>query len=270
MINFTTRLDGEVEMICINDAGSYYEIPNTEKATLTSDYVNEKFIEIKTLAFKRSFPKLKKEFVYVAGNLVRTDVSILLDDASSILEELVANFPQYTLEGLMANKDNLTGRFEDYRPPYLNSSISYYNCEAPSSELLDQYGCKEIYQGITNPWYGLKHDLTTKQISLKVGFKPNDYKTFFNNAPEQTVDQIGCVFSRLHNQDQPASEWVDMYLYGTESDGTESDMRDFCQQVSKPFPLPEGSDLQCWSYSIVFNDTTGEINTIKGYVREDW
>lgn len=262
MIDFTTRMDGEVEMICINDGASYYEIPNTEKASLTSDYVYKKLVRVKDTEMAMAFHLLNKEEVYVAGNLVRTDVRVSLDEASPILEELVENFPQYTLEELRSSPNNLVGRFGSYRPPYTNNSISYYNFESPSSALLDAYGCRDTYQDITNPWYGLKHDLVTKEIHLKVGFRAQDYKTFFNNPPEQPADNHSDVFSRLHSKSTGASDWVDMYLYCDQEV-----MKRYCDQINKPFPLPENSTKECWSYCLVFNDSTGEIDTVKGYVK---
>lgn len=264
MVEYTIRVDNGVELICFHNGSDYYEFPKQEGETINDELFTKKKKEANynSLTTGRNFMVQHKDKVYMNGGLVRTDMNVGIDDAQPVLNKLIQEFPDYTMDDLKSTTYNIVGEYGNYRPPYNNNSVSIYHFNTPSDALLEDYGCVDTYGDTLCQWYGLKHDLVTKDISAKIVFTPHNYKTFFNNAP--TIDTIYPFFARIHNRDGTVSDWVDMYVFEKNED-----MRAYCEGIGKPFPLPDTITEQAWIYSIVFNDTTGEINNVKGYIRQN-
>lgn len=267
MVDYTTRFDNGVEIAEVIEDTVRYEFPlnNNLSAEEKQIEVNNTVEKLKLNNFLQNFDLMVsyKDNVYMNGELVRTDTNVMSNDSFYLIEELINSFPQYTIEDIQSNPNNIIGTYGNYRPPYNNNSISVYYFEEPSSTILNSYGCINKYTGILRSWYGLKHDLVTKEISAKIVFAPEDYKLFFNNFP--TIEDTNNVFfACIHNLDGTVSDWVDMYVFKTNTQ-----MKEYCQSIGKPFPLPDNINQQCWIYSIVFNKETGEINNVKGYIRQN-
>jgi len=268
MIEYTIRIDNDVEIAEVVEFDSRYEIPLPSGLSQEEQQViiNNEVEKIKLHNYLATGVNLMisyKDNAYMNGELVRTDINVTSNEADNIINQLVTEFPHYTIENIKSNSNNIIGTYGNYRPPYNNNSISLYYFEEPSIDLLNTYHCTDIYNGILRSWYGLKHDLVTKNISAKIVFSPENYQSFFINPPN-IEDTGGTFFARIHNTDGSVSEWVDMYVFKTNTQ-----MRSYCEQIGKPFPLPNDITQQCWLFSIVFNDVTGEINNVKGYIRNN-
>jgi hypothetical protein len=44
-------------------------------------------------------------------------------------------------------------------------------------------------------------------------------------------------------------------------------MREWCEEHSLTFPLPDDVTDQPWCFSVVYNDDTGEMINVKAYIR---
>ena len=65
--------------------------------------------------------------VYMDGEIKRTDYSCDRAEALTEINRLVAAFPEYTVEQLTAEAQNVIGQYGAYRPPYNDNSISFYD-----------------------------------------------------------------------------------------------------------------------------------------------
>jgi len=265
MIEYTIKIDNGVEMARIVEGNDVYEVPIPIGTLNKTEWVYNKVEEFKyyEMLQSQSLMVTYKDNVYMNGELVRTDINVMVDDAASVINQLIDAFPQYTEQDIKDNSNNVIGTYGNYRPPYNNNSISLYRFERPSQDLLNTYKCGNMYDNIILDWYGIKHDLSTLDISAKIVFKPEDCFTYFNNPPNIN-NTNSAFFARIHNVDGTFSDWVDMYVFETNAY-----MKEYCQSIGKPFPLPDNITQQCWIYSIIFNDVTGEINNVKGYIRQN-
>ena len=158
---------------------------------------------------------------------------------------------------------NLVSEFQANRPPYVNDSISWYNFEEPSKELKAQYGLNYTrfrYQ----PWYGLKFDLTTEEISLKVVLWRDQLPgAYDDNLPE---DPRGDSFvARIHDSSGNVSPWCDYYI-----NTSDIHIKEWCDEHGLTFPYDYDNKTirdKVWIWGIVFNFDTGEVTHVKAYER---
>lgn len=194
-----------------------------------------------------------RDDIYVAGEVVRVDWNVQCPQAEPILTILEDEFPgrDYTREG-----HNLVCLYGAYRPPYENTSISWYDLRPAPADLLTEYGIAEgDYQRLI-PWYGLKHDLTTKEVMLKIVFEtPLDWVSpAFPNGHR--------FYARIHRQDGAVENLVDAYIVCSAEE-----MQTYCAEHNLAFPLPSGEDRHIWIWSLVFDAGTGEVQLVKAYQR---
>jgi len=193
--------------------------------------------------------------VYMNGTMKRQDFAIGTPEGIALVAELQQTWPDYEFN---AYPINMVGRYDAHRPPYQNTSISWYNFEEPSAEVLAGYGLtSESYS--YRPWYGLKFDLTTNDILLKVVIEES-------SIPEEqrpVLPDNDKFFARIYNQDGSVDPMVDCYVYASPYT-----IKAYCEQVGITYPLPDDDEpSNCWIWGIVYNIETLEVTHVKSYIR---
>jgi hypothetical protein len=250
---FETREDGADTYATYTSNQFYIEVPlGTDEET--SNKIDTALL-LTALSQIRS--SVIRDDVYVNQELVRQDFSITTTEGAALLRELEQAFPDYA--DYARSSYNLVGKYEGYREPYENASISWYDFEAKPSESL-QVAFNASYQDsdIKN-WYGLKFDLVTREVLLKVHV--NEYA---NDEPELPVGPK--FYAITHSQDSTfTSQWVDAYVLATPKR-----IREFCAAKGLTYPLPPTKHTECDVVSIwgfVFNKDTLEYGAVKAYAR---
>ena len=277
---YTERLDDGQLMLCFTGvlSGNYYEIPvdggltDEEKQEAVDDAVESGLAH---LIFEENisdgFTENFKDEVYMNGEVKRIDFSCDRPEAMVQINRLVEAFPEYTVEQLAASSQNVIGNYGNYRPPYNNDSISFYDFRTPSAQTLHQYGATiNTYMDYNDDyllgWYGIKHDLVTGKKQAKFVFAQGGEthsKKFVRNLPPQIpTENRYRFFAKLHNEDGTVEPWVDCYFVSTINW-----MRDWCEMMGLTFPLPDDVTKQPWCFSVVWNEDTGEIDCVKAYLR---
>jgi hypothetical protein len=267
-------------MLCFTGvlSGNYYEIPvdgnltDEEKQEAVDDAVESGLAH---LIFEENvsdkFTENFKDEVYMNGEIKRIDYSCDRPEAMEQINRLVEAFPEYTVEQLTASSENVIGNYGNYRPPYNNDSISFYDFRTPDVATLIKYGASmSTYMDYNDDyllgWHGIKHDLVTgkKQAKFVFGQGDEDYdRKFVRNLPPQIPTKNRYrFFAKLHNEDGTVEPWVDCYFVSTINW-----MRDWCDMMGLTFPLPDDVTKQPWCFSVVWNEDTGEIDCVKAYLR---
>ena len=197
-----------------------------------------------------------RDDMYVNGEIVRRDYTLGTLEGGAVLDELKTEFPEYGPFG--RSRFNLIGRFDGYRLPYTNPSISWYDYDAYPSEALQLAFGTSYQQSKLKNWYGLKFDLVTKKAQLKVVV--NEYD---GGIPELPVDS--AFFAITHAQDGTSSDYIDAYVQASPKR-----IREFCADNSLSYPLPPATHTECdvvWCWGFVFNKQTMEYGAVKAYAR---
>jgi len=198
------------------------------------------------------------DHVYVNGVMVREDISISIPEAAPVLALLKENFPDSDVD-FESVSTNFIGTYDGYRPPYTNESISWYEMAFPSKELLAKYQVTEEMYPDMYCWYGLKHNIVTKEIMLKVVFKG----TSLDASLLPVIPNIeNAFFARLHRIDGTVEPYIDCYCTVPENQ-----IIDFCAHHNIPYTSVEDKPGFTWTYGITFNYDTKEIITVKAYRR---
>ena len=253
-IDYQIRTDGDKQYATFSRKNTYYECPIdiNDSEEIIQDKIEQSFVN----TILRSLPAGKvRDDVYVSGSVVRTDYSICLPEAQAILGELNAAFP--SLMDWERSEHNFIGAFDGYRPPYENASISWYDFEAPSEEILAQYGASNLYTNLID-YYGLKFDMVTKEALLKVFARDAD-------IPQPELPSGLKFYAVTHGVDGYVSDWVDCFVHATEEK-----MQKWCMDNSLDYPLPvmpEDDKSHIWCFGILFNKHTLEYGKIKAYAR---
>ena len=267
---YTTVTEDGISRICATDDELGYAEVKQGSATneaeiqnLLKEYFEDRKAQnIYETNLAPDFTENFRDDVYMAGEIKRVDYSCDRSEALTQINRLVAAFPEYTVEGLTANSQNVIGEYGNYRPPYPDNCISFYDFSTPSAETLAAYGCTtDTYGDDLLQWHGIKHDLTAGTKQAKFVFSQN-HGTYLANPPAQLPPNRTAFYARIHNTDGSVSQWVDTYVISTNNY-----MRDWCADVGKPFPLPDSVTDQPWCFGIVHDDTNGAIECVKAYVR---
>jgi hypothetical protein len=192
--------------------------------------------------------------VYVDKEIVRFEHTIGSGEGQAKLNQIKAAFPDYV--NFDRNEFNVVGSFDAYREPYSNPSISFYDYGVkPSADLLSDHGVT-IAPSIMKTWYGLKFDLTTLEVLLKVVAESVDFAT-----PE--LPDAYTFFATTHSSDGEVSDWVDAYVVCLPLV-----MREFCVRKGLRYPLPqavEDKDSGLVVFGVVFNKATQAYGVVKAY-----
>ena len=267
---YTTVTEDGISRICATDTEvGYAEVQQgsatteTEIQTLLKEFFEDMKAErIYHENLQPDFTQNFRDDVYMAGEIKRVDYSCDRSEALTQINRLVAAFPEYTVEGLTSNSQNVIGEYGNYRPPYPDNCISFYDFSTTSAETLSAYGCTtDTYGDDLLQWHGIKHDLTAGTKQAKFVFSQN-HGTYLTNQPTELPTNRSVFWARIHNADGSVSQWVDTYVISTINY-----MRDWCADVGKPFPLPDSVTDQPWCFGIVHDDTNGAIECVKAYVR---
>ena len=160
------------------DTGHYCEVPvsPTKTEAERQKVVDEKVEDDRALRIyeENTQPDFTRNFrdeVYMNGEIKRTDYSCDRPEALTEINRLVAAFPEYTVEQLTSEAQNVIGQYGAYRPPYNDNSISFYDFTTPSAQTLAAYGCTtDTYGDDLLNWHGIKHDLTNLTKTAKFVF----------------------------------------------------------------------------------------------------
>lgn len=197
-----------------------------------------------------------RDDMYVNGEIVRRDYTLGTLEGIALLEELRAKFPEYGPFG--SSRFNMVGKYDGYRAPYVNTSISWYDCDAYPSESLQLAFSTSYQQQKLKNWYGLKFDLVTETAQLKVVV--NEYD---GGTPELPVGST--FFAITHADDGTSSEYIDAYVQAPPAL-----IQEFCTTKGLQYPLLPTTHDDCdevifWGF--VFNKNTMEYGPVKGYAR---
>ena len=201
------------------------------------------------------FLKNFKEELWVAGEIVREAWCTELPEAEPIIQDLLNNFPDYTVEQIKSIKSNMIGYANNYRPPYNNGCISWYEWEFPSQADIEKYKIVLPEQCYMYRWYGKKFDLVTKQVWLKYVFRGNFQK------PELPTGFENDFFALIADETGNVLPQVDIYF-----DCDYNEVKKYCTEKGLVYPAPppeEEVKTRLWSF--VYDINTLEISKVKGY-----
>jgi len=205
------------------------------------------------------FLKNFKEELWVDGEMVREAWCTELEQARPIIQDVVDNFPGYTFETLNSTKSNMIGYANNYRPPYNNGCISWYEWEYPTNQDLIQYNVT-MHPGCTlYRWYGKKFDTTTKQVWLKYVIREVSRGVF--PAPALPSNSTHAFFARIADEQGSTLSDIDVYF-----NNSWENVKQYCQDNNLVYPAPPGDEeakTKLWAF--VYNINTLQISKVKGY-----
>ena len=274
MVGYTTRIDEGVVQLCYTDpdTGEYCEQPvdpamsdEDRQKTVDEQMEDRRATRIFERNLEPDFSSNFRDEIYMDGEIKRTDYSVDRPEARPKIDQLIAHFPWYTVQELTGRPQHVIGNYGNYRPPYNNDSISYYDFTTPTPSRLGAYGCTtETYGDDLLNWHGIKHDLTTSSKAAKFVFTQR-HGQYINPFPVDYPTNRIMYWARIHNPDGTVEPWVDAYVVSTVSY-----MRDWCDRNDQTFPLPDDVTEQPWCFAIVWNNDTGEISNVKAYIRTSY
>lgn len=251
--SYELRTDDIINWATFTKDGVYFEVPYSDnnldlQNKIDSALLNNALTKINNSQFK--------DDVYVNKSVVRQDYTIGTSQGAAILNELQTAFPDYA--DFDRNNANLVGKYDGYREPYQNASISWYDVGVMPSEQLQLSFNTSYPNSNMLSWYGLKFDLVTEDVLLKVVLKNYD-----GNKPELPFGD--CFYAITHSKNGTLSSWIDVYVYATPKRISE-----FCADKGLDYPLPQTTHTDCdvvWCWGFVFNKDTLEYGPLKAYAR---
>lgn len=250
---YQLREEGSNNWATITRGDLYIEVPHSADETVVQDKIDYSLMSVALENFKES---QVRDDVYVNGSIVRQDHTVGSTEGLEILDELQAAFPDYRI--FDRSQYNIIGKYDGYREPYANLSISWYDFEVkPSESLLLAFNTSYPISNLKN-WYGLKFDLVTSEVLLKVVIK--EY-----NEDHPLLPTGETFYAVTHAQDGSSSDWIDAYVYATPKR-----IREFCADNGLSYPLPPSTHTECdvvWCWGFVFNKQTMEYGAVKAYAR---
>jgi hypothetical protein len=191
--------------------------------------------------------------VFVDGEVVREDASLFYPQAQGYLATLEAEFPNSFVD-YDGNPFNVLGAYDAYREPYQNPSISWYEFSIPPAAVTSRYQIDlAAYGDNVLPWYGLKHDLVTKTILMKMVLR----NLHFATPDLPSGDRFYAVTCHENGSMNPL---VDAYVITTADF-----MRDYCDRHSLIFPVNAAMADTITLWGVVFNADTLTPSTVKAY-----
>ena len=258
MINrdYTIRNDEEDKYATYSSGSVYIEVPIKEGTSVeeTQEALDKGLLH--NALSNGWYASQCRDDVYCDVARVRKDFTVGLPEGQVLVAKLQEEFPDYV--DWTKNPHNIVGSYSDYREPYKNDSISWYDFNAYASEALQlSFGTSYPNDNLKG-WYGLKFDLITREVMLKMVF--NEYDGDLPDLP-----QGERFFAKTHFQDGSECDLIDVYIYATPKR-----IKKFCADKGLTYPLPEGEHTTCdvvWCWGFVFNKDTLEYGPVKGYAR---
>jgi hypothetical protein len=185
---------------------------------------------------------------YVNKELIRCDYDIKDPAAIPLIEELGIN---------LTNSDyTLIGANTRIRPPYSNRTISVYFFKDLPSSLIDQFGVDtSVFQNLYQ-WYGLKHDMVTNEVQLKIVCAEQDMQ----GVPAPTLPEGLRFYSRMFTEDKVMTPHVDCYVWAYPDT-----MIKYCQDHNLLFPAPDSILSNVGLWGVAYDVNTLDIVTVKAY-----
>ena len=254
---YTTRTDGDDSYICYRKDNRYFEIP----LVTDEEEIQDKLDSALVLSVLSNY-KLQQchDDVYVNQDVVRQDYTLETEEGALILEELKQEFPNYA--NYERSEYNVVGKYDGYREPYQNSSISFYDFGVlPSESLQLSFNTSYLASNLKH-WYGLKFDLVSKEVLLKAVIIDYD-----GNKPALPKEDIRykTFYAITHAQDGTVADWIDAYVFATPRR-----IKDFCAAQGLDYPLFGNTHTECdvvWCWGFVFHKDTLEYGAVKAYAR---
>lgn len=206
--------------------------------------------------------KLVRDDVYMGESKVRVDYSIGLPEGSALVDELESTFPNFISDYRRSNK-NLVSQFSPLRLPYQNESISYYDMQKPTADLIEYFNIPDIEYA---PFYGLKFDKTTLDVHIKTMLFPNE----MNNLDLELAKAINAAIPIIGNQfygiiydsNGEMSPLIDVYFTASYEIVSQ-----WCNSLGLPIPYTDetlNSKLSYWG--AVYNSDFNRITHLKAYI----
>lgn len=246
--------------------GTYFEVPGVflPDGTLDVDANHQKVMDAvayTSAMVTRSAHTIPIEMkqrglqdkVFVDGQIVREDASLFYPQAQGYLATLQDAFPNSFVD-YDGRQSNVLGAYDAYREPYQNPSISWYEFITPTTEVLSRYGIDAAtFPVAIGRWYGLKHDLVTKEIWLKLVVGDLPFA-----MPELPAGHR--FYAMTYHEDGTRNPLVDAYIITTPDF-----MRDYCDRHGLIFPVdgPITETISMWG--VVFDADTLALSTVKAY-----
>lgn len=250
--DYELKTDG-FERACLTRGEFTIEVPHSGNEAEVQNYLDRELTNIALNNFKRC---QVRDDVYMNQTLVRQDYTLGTPEGAEILAELKEAFPNYA--NYERSNLNIVGKYDGYREPYQNPSISWYDFEKLPTESLQLAFSTSYATDNLKEWYGLKFDLVTKDVLLKVVV--SEYE---GDTPDLPFGE--SFYAITHSQDGSSSEWIDAYVFATPRS-----IRHFCENKGLEYPLPPTTHTDCdvvWCWGFVFNKDTLEYGAVKGYAR---
>lgn len=251
---YTIRIDESGSYAVYSTDYDYVEVPYTaDDLVMVQDKIDSTLVSSAMQQFRAG---QIRDDVYVDGVIVRQDYSIGQPEGATILEELEAAFPEYA--NFSRSELNIVGKYDGYREPYQNASISWYDFATYPSEQLQLNFSTSYLNSSLLLWYGLKFDMVSNAVMLKVLLRAYD-------DPKPELPSGNKFYSLTHLEDGSTVEWVDSYVFATPKR-----IREFCSDKGLAYPLGDTTHLDCdvvWCWGFVFNKDTLEYGAVKAYAR---
>jgi len=206
--------------------------------------------------------KLVRDDVYMAGSLARVDYSIGTSEGDALVNELETGWENFIPDYRRSTK-NLVSEFTPVRAPYVNDSISYYDMQEPSADLIEYFNIPDIHY---MPFYGLKFDKTTSDVHIKTMLFPNEMYTHHLEL-SKTINNIIPVLGNhfygiIYNSEGEMSPTIDVYFTASYDI-----VLNWCNRVGLAIPYTDESLTPKLSYwGAVYNSNLGRITHIKAYI----
>ena len=254
---YTTRVGGDDSYICYSKNGKYFEIPLITDESEVQDKLDSALVSSMLTIYEL---RQCRDDVYVNQDIVRQDYTVQTEEGSLVLQELQEEFPNYV--NYERSEFNFVGKYDGYREPYENSSISFYDFGVMPSEALQLAFNTSYLASNLKHWYGLKFDLVSKEVLLKAVII--DYDGIKPTLPKEDA-AYRTFYALTHAQDGSVADWVDAYVFATPRR-----IKDFCAAQGLGYPLGENTHTDCdvvWIWGFVFNKDTLEYGPVKAYAR---
>jgi len=262
MRDYEVKVDGDESYATYKTPDVYLEVLQTDDTSeqQIQDHIDKVLIE--NVAETKLNGGLARDDVYVGGEVVRQDHSLGTPEGQAILDELKNEFPDLDIVDFESDKYNCFGKFDGYREPYKNASISFYD---PNAELTDSINSHfNLPSSVPHfAFYGLKFDLVTKDIGIKLVF--DKYEDTLPELPVSISPILPTYYSVNYSKEGLLGDWVSVFI-----PATPKRILDFCDLHGIKYPLPPTTHTECdlvITWGFVFNRHNLEYGPLKGYAR---
>lgn len=198
--------------------------------------------------------KFQSEEVYAGGKLRRIGKSVLLAETEDIQKALVDRFPEYE-HYIKKQTMNHISVADGYRSPYTDGHISLYVFETIQDEFIEKYGIDTNV--IFKPWFGLKFDMKTREVMVKIPFDDSNHHYAKPDLPEGAK-----YYGKIYREDGSLHNEFDCYIHRTSPS-----VLQFCEKNKIEMPTYDNDLLKKISmWGFVYDKDSLQIKMVKGYV----